>query len=366
MASVSLKDVLGAPQLCGMYETVKTGIPNVFPSGFYATDQEVAADTGSYLQVQGQRQVARIVAYGSPSVARQQKGVTEIPVKLMHSCENLTIPYTKLMGLIRPDSAGSNLIIDEKGVQEISRQVRNAVKTVDNLTVSMLTQLFFLGNNYFDASGNLLPSSAGAKTTSPSAIDTGNIGNLTSVLSGAAVWTNASADIPDQMMQLDQTAIRATGYELKYAFYGKNIPKYLTSNTKMASYLSRNAKKNDDYLSTGRITELANLTWLPAYHGFYEDQNGTNQALVGDNQICFTPEPSQDWLGWINGGYPVPNSIDVAHDGVEMLSNVSVVHGKFMYAQVTADPVTIKLVYGTTTLPTIRVPKAVYTIDVSA
>lgn len=366
MASVSLRDVLGAPQLCGAFETVKTGIPDVFPADYYTSDTRVEGNKGSYFQVDGQRQLAETVAYGSPSTATQMKGVTEVPVILLHVAKNLTLPMTQFAGLIRKDSSGSNLLIDEKGVQEITRHIKNSVQLVRNLKIAMLTQLLTLGNNYFDAAGAMLPTSTGAKTTAASQIAAANIGNLTSVLSGATVWTNTAADIEDQLVQLDQLAMDNTGYDLGYAFYGRNVPKYLSGNPKMASFLARNAGANDLYIKKGRITELGNMTWMPGYRSSYRNSSDVTQRLIGDNQIVFTPAPDVSWLGWINGSYPIPASVEVEKEGLAALANVEFVHGDFMYAIVSSDPVAIKLVYGTTTLPTVRVPKAVYSVDVSA
>lgn len=366
MASVSLRDVLAAPQLCGAYETVKTGIPDVFPPEFYKSDHEVNENTGSYFQVEGQREVAEIAAYGSRSTATQLKGVTEVPVILLHVCKNITLPMTKLGNLIRKDSSGSNLLIDEKGVQEIARHVRNSVQLVKNLKIAMLAQSLALGNTYFDAEGRLLPSASGTKTTAPVGTASANIGNLTAVLSGSTAWSNTSADIADQLIQLDQKAMDETGFSLEYAFYGRNIVKYLTGNAKMASFMARNEVANDVFLRKGRIAELGNLTWLPGYRASYRDSTETTQRLIGDDQVIFTPAPDPSWIGWINGGYAIPNSTNVVHDAIEALANIEVVYGDFMYASVETDPVSIKLIFGTTTLPTIRVPKAAYSLTVTA
>lgn len=371
MASVSLRDVLGAPQLCGSYETVTTGIPDVFDPGFYTEDQQVEGDKGSFFQVQGQRALAEIVAYGSPSTATQMKNVTEVPVVLLHVNKNLMLPMTKFMGLIEMNSRGSDFLIDEKGVQEIARHVKNSVQLVKNLKIALLTQLLTLGNNYFDASGALLPSSSGAKTTVTSQIASGNIGNVSSVLknadgSAATPWTSNSADIEGQLIYLDQLAMDNSGYMPARAFYGRNIPQYLSSNPKMAAFLARNAGANDLYIKKGRITELGNMSWEPGYRSSFVDSSGTTQRIIGDNQIVFTPAPDTSWLGWINGGYPIPRSVEVAKDGMDVLQNVDVAYGDFMYAVVTIDPVSIKLIYGTTTLPVVKVPGAVWCVDVSA
>lgn len=362
MASVSMADVLGAPQLCGSYETVKGGVPDIFPPAFYTVDQEVEGNKGSYFQSDGQRQTSRLTAYGASSTSVQLKGTTEVPVILYHVAENFTVPMTKMAGLIRPDSSGSDLLIDEKGVKEISKHVKNSVIRVRNLKTAVLGQLFSLGNNYWDGVGNLLPSSSGAKTTSASQIAAANIGALTSVLSGQLAWGNPASDIEDTLIQLDQLAMDSTGYPIRYAIYGRNIPKYMSNNSKMTAYLARNPVANDLYVKNSGIAPLGNMTWIPGYQSSFRDQNDVTQRIVGDDQVTFVPEPDTSWLGWINGSTPIPGSIDIEKDAMAALANVQFVHGDYMYAMVSADPVALKLVFGTTSLPTIRVPKAVFII----
>lgn len=369
MASVSLTDVLGAPQLCGVIQGVKTGVPDVFPAGFYQVDKTVERDVGSYFRVTGTRTNAKAVAYGSPSAARQMKGVEEVPVKLVHSAENISFPMADFRGLIRKDSSGSSLVIDEKGVQEVGRQVREARKNIDNLKVSMLTSALFQGAIYFDGQGNLLPSSSGARTTTSMQIPSGNTGQL-NVFGGGAIltagWQTAGTDIATQALNLKQAAVRKTGYPLKYAFYGKNVPGYLTNNTKLQNFFVRNAAQNSQFLTTAEIPNpLLGFTWLPAYEAFFEDASGNIQSLVGDDQVVFTPEPSTDWLAWLNGTYDVPTALKVGGDAVDAIGNTMAVGGDFAYAVLKDDPVSIKMVYGTTTLPVVKVPGAIYIATVN-
>lgn len=373
MANVSLSDVLGAPQLTGVFQAVKTGIPNVFPDGFFQFDKYVEKDCGTYFLVEGTRTVARTVAYNGPSVARQLKGVTEVPVKLIHVKENITLPMADFRSLIDPNASNlADVKIDSDKAAEIGRQVREARKNVDNLRVAALTQMFALGHIYFDGQGNLLPSSAGAKTdvdykfpaTNLNQLNPGG-GNIINVS-----WDNPAAAIDTQLLGLKQQATRATGYPLVHAFYGKNIPQYLTRNKVMASYFIRNPATNAQFLNTGEIPNLMGLQWHPAYEAFYETSDaaggatGTLQSLFDDDTVVFTPAPSSDWLGWIGGSYDVPTSPAIASDGLDALKNFRTVRGMFAFATITTDPPAIKMVYGDTFLPVPRVPKAIYVAKV--
>lgn len=369
MATVPLMDVLGAPQLIGAIQGVKSGIPDVFPKGFYNVDKTVARDYGTYTRVNGNRKTARLVAYGAPSVTRELTGVEEVPVKLMHTAENINFAMSDFRGILQRASTSSNLMIDNKGVQEIGRQVALARKNIDNLRVSALTSAIALGAIYFDGKGNLLPTSSGAKTTIDYGVPAGNKTQLDILGAGSILttgWNTTTASIDTQIMAFKTAALQLTGYEPRYAFYGKNVPGFLTRNTTLKEYFVRSGAFNGQYLSSGDIPNpLLGLTWLPAYQHFFEDQNGVVKTIIGDNEVVFTPEPDLDWIGWLEGTYDVPTSMTVAGDAVAALGNIMAVSGDFAYATLVLDPLSIKMVYGSTFLPVIKVPKAVFMATVS-
>ncbi len=363
MATVTLQDVLGGPNLCGVIQGTATGIPNVFPPAFYAVDKTVDRDTGEYTRVSGTRTVARIAAYGSPSQQRQLRGLEAVPVKLIHTVESFLLPTADYLNLLQYEDTAKQ----KRGIQEVTRQVREFRKNFDNLRVASLTQMLFQGSIYWDGAGNLLPNSTGAKTIANFGVPAGNQGQLDPLSQGSNVidtsWDNAAANIDKNLLTLRQIATRLTGYPLKYAFYGRNVPTYLTNNTKLQNYFIRDPGDNAQYLSTADIpSPLLGLEWRPAYDAFFEDATGTLQNLVGDDQVVFTPEPSSDWIGWLEGTYPVPTNLgNVAQDAAESLrSSVTTASGMFAYGVVNTDPVTVKMVAGDTFLPVLKVPKAIF------
>jgi hypothetical protein len=363
MSSVTLQDILGGPNLCGVIRGTATGIPSVFPESFYQVDKTVDRDTGQYTRVYGTRTVARIAAYGAPSQQRQLKGVEAVPVKLIHSVESILLNTTDYLNLLQYDDTAAQT----RGIQEVTRQVREFRANFDNLRVAALTQMLFQGAIYWDGNGNLLPNSTGAKTVATFSVPSGNTGQLDPLTTGTPLidvsWDNAASDIDKQLLNLRQIATRLTGYPLKYAFYGKNVPTYLTNNTKLQNYFVRNSGDNTQYLSTAEVpSPLLGLQWLPAYDAFFEDATGTLQGLVGDDQVVFTPEPSVDWIGWLEGTYPVPTNVgSVNMDATQSLrQNVTTAAGMFAYGVLSTDPVTVKMVAGDTFLPVLKVPKAIF------
>jgi hypothetical protein len=363
MATVTLQDILGGPNLCGVIRGTATGVPNVFPDGYYQVDKTVDRDSGEYHRVSGTRTVARIAAYGAPSQQRNLRGVEAVPVKLIHTVESFLIPTADYLNLLQFDDTAKQ----KRGIEEVTRQVREFRKNFDNLRVAALTQLLFQGAIYWDGNGNLLPNSTGAKTIADFGVPAANKGQLDPLASGSNVidvtWDNAASDIDAQLIRLRQIATRLTGYPIKYAFYGRNVPSYLTANTKLQNYFVRNPGDNTQYLSTADVpSPLLGLTWRPAYESFFEDSTGALQSLVGDDQVVFTPEPSTDWLGWLEGTYPVPTSVGtVSVDAADALrGSVTTAAGMFAYGVVNTDPVTVKMVAGDTFLPVLKVPKAIF------
>src|SRR5262249_15760083 len=157
-----------------------------------------------------------------PSLARQLRNVEEVPFKLVHVAENVNFPMHQFRNLIDKGS----LNIDEKGIREITRQVREARKNVDNLRVAALTHVLFTGQIYFDRQGNVLTASSGAKTTVDFAVPSGNKNQLNWDGNGnllSAGWQTAATDIATQLINLRRAAERLTGYELRHAFYGRNV-----------------------------------------------------------------------------------------------------------------------------------------------
>ncbi|MGA2584771.1 MAG: hypothetical protein ABSG31_15955 [Tepidisphaeraceae bacterium] len=370
MAYVSINDILGAPNLCGIIQSTTSGIPNPFPPEFFQVDQTVDGDTGEYRVFSGTRTNATISPYGAPSKNRQLRDIGIKAVKLLHSVENIVLPVKDYVNLLNYNDLGKQKL----GIDEVSRQIREARWTQDNLRISALTSMLFKTQIYYDGLGNLLPSSTGAQTIVDYTVPAGNQNQLdvwgtdSPIISTA--WNNTSAVIDKQVQSLSQAAIQLTGYELKHAFYGKNIPNYLTSNAGLGNYFYRADYGPDafspQYIATADIPNpLLGLTWHKAYQSFFYDQNGNRQTLVGDDQIVFTPDPSTSWIGFLEGTYPVPTKAGIVTPAEpSVVSGMQIQSGMFAYGTASADPPTAKIVYGDTFLPVLKVPSAIFVATV--
>ena len=367
--SQTLDQIIGGVNLTGVIQQTTTGIPDVFPAGFYASTQTVDGDTAEYTRVSGTRATARIAAYGSPSQNRELKDIAKVPVKLIHTIESIHHKPHVLTNLLN----FADLSRQQLGIAEVTRQTRQFKQLFDNLRVAALTSMLFTSSINFDGAGNLLPSSSGAKLSVNYGVPTGNTGQL-DVLDGIygngniidASWDQATTNIATDLANLKKAAMRLTGYPLAHAFYGQNVLDYLLNNNKFKEIMKFNTAANNQTLAGDVPQGLLGLQWHSAYEAFFEDQTGTNQDLVGGDQVLFTPEPSLDWIEWLEGTYPVPTSVGaITSDGISAtVNNVSLATGMFSYGQVISDPVTVKQVAGDTFLPVLKVPKAVFVATV--
>lgn len=354
----TIEQILGGPNLTGVIQATTTGIPDVFPASFYADRKPVDGDTGEYTQVKGTRQTARIAAYGSPSQHRALKDVAKLPVKLIHTVESITHKPHVLTNLLNYNELSKQHL----GIAEVTRQSREFRQLFDNLRVGALTSALFLGHIYFDGNGNLLPTSSGAKVDVNFQIPANNLTQLNGII--ATSWDSTTANLLTQLSNLKKAARKLTGYPLKHAFYGANVQDYILANTKYQTLIGRNPQFNAANLG-GEIGPFGGFDWHPAYEAFFEDQNSVNQSLVGDDQVMFCPEPSLDWLEWLEGTYPVPTTVGaITPDMVGAIGTVNVATGMFSYGQVVSDPVTVKQVAGDTFLPVLKVPSAVFVATV--
>jgi hypothetical protein len=358
--SQTLDQILGGPNLTGVIQQTSTGIPDVFPASFYASRRPVDGDTAEYTRIDGSRQTARIAAYGSPSQQRELKNVAKVPVKLIHTIESVLHKPHVLTNLLN----FTDLSKQQLGIAEVTRQTRQFRQLFDNLRVAALTSMLFAGNIYFDGNGSLLPNSTGAKITVNYGVPSGNTLQLNALGAGNILdltWDNAAANIATQLSNLKKAARKLTGYPLVHAFYGQNVLDYLLNNNKAKELMKFNPAANARTLAGDVPSNLFGLEWHPAYEAFFEDDSGTAQDLVGGDQVLFTPEPSMDWLDWLEGTYPVPTTVGaVTNDAIAATGNVSVATGMFSYAQVLSDPVTVKQIAGDTFLPVLKVPKAIF------
>jgi hypothetical protein len=358
--AATIAEVLGYTSLLEAIENIKKGIPSNMPPGFSSITENVLGNTGRFVQTPGTRQTSRLSHYGAPAHKRALVDIGRRDVMLIHSFEELSFDPMVLQNLMKyNDYAAQNM-----GEQEVARQVGNFTELFVNLRKAVMQQVLVNGKVYFDDDGNLLPTSSGASVTVDFGRSANNENQLNSII--AASWALAGTDIPSHLRNLRVQAAKDHGYELKYAFYGKNIPTYLTQNDYVLDYLSRNPVMQAKFLESAEIPAgLFGFVWVPVYTSFFEDATGTNREIWGGDNVVFTPEPDRRWWSVIEGSYPVPTNINIINNAEAFLSSLKQVYGMFGYSQLLTNPPSVATYMGDTFLPTMKNPNVTYAADVT-
>jgi hypothetical protein len=368
----TLRDVLQARNLIGRIVDIVNGIPeDILPPGFATANRTTEGAEGEYLRVQGTRQTATISRYGAASKNVAPAGIGKTPVTLLHSIESFTHDPTLLNLLI--EETGTGLVRQQMARETIERQLDVFGTRFKNLRMASIYSVLGTGGIGFDASGNLLPPSAtwGVNSAAVDPINfgvpTGNTGSLNVFGTGNLLtnWvynssSNPSPGILTQLKKVKKAARKLTGYPLKYAFYGEDVPGIIAMDPVIQAIIRGSARVAEETLSAEIPDAVGQLKWIPIDQAFYVDQNGVFQDWYSPYSLILTPEPSTDWWEVIEGTYPVPRSIQLASDLAAVLGNIQQVAGPFSYAQITTDPTGLKHTSGDTFLPVLKNAAAIF------
>lgn len=357
----SAVDLLSYVPLMKPIETVKTGIPNVLPPEFFSTTEDIPGHVAEVVQIPGTRKVARVAPYGTPPRLVDKVDLSIKPLVLLHTIEEMNFRDELFRWLRQWDQYQP---MQQRAVDEIARQGAQFVARMDNLDVAVVTSMLANGIAWFDGNGNLLPTSSGAKLTVDQGIPANNKNQLNGIIS--ASWATAATDIVSQVNAIKTAAAQTTGYKLKYAIYGKNIPGYLAKNDVIKPLWQYNQAFNQSYLTTGNAPrEMLDLIWIPAYTSFYEDDTGTVRELFPADQVTFTPEINSMTYAYMRGSYPVPKGFTFGGSAENILSSFTDVYGRFRYAYAKVNPSGIVDTMGNTFMPYLKVPAAYFQADVT-
>lgn len=354
----TLEQILGYVYLTGLVEDIKTGIPKVLPEAFWNVKGETLYDQGRYTRYSGTRRTARRVEYGSPAHRRKLSDIGSFDVKLLHLYEHIELDVKTYQSL----RAYTDYAVQNMGQQEVDRQALQFRTLFDNTRLSSVHSMLATGAIYYDSDGYLLPTSSGASLTVDYGIAANNKNQLNGII--AASWATSTTDIPGQLRALKKRSVGLTGYPLKYAFYGQNIPSYMTQNVYVKDFLARHPAMREKYLDSAEIPNgLFGFEWVPVYDAFYEDSSGTNQFWFDSDTVVFAPEIDKSVYELMEGTYPVPTSFQPMQTLQNAVGSFSVQRGMFSYATPIANPMTAQIFAGDTFLPIWKIPDTLFIAD---
>lgn len=359
-----LGQILGFRNLLGLITAVKDGLAEeILDRRLLRRTKSTIGNKGTYFKVEGNRQTAKQVMYGAPSVSRKLRDVTEVNVTLLHAFEHITHSAATLIGLKSTDD-----LVQQMAMEHISRQVKNFATLFTNTRIAAWFAALTSGHIFFDKDGGMLPNVHGAVIDVDFNIPAGNKGQIDALGAGAIVtgaWATGTTDIASQIADLQKAAVALSGYRIRTCYYGKNIASYIAGNDSMKEFLKMQPRSNANVL-TGKVPkEFLDIEWRPAYEAMYQDDGGTNHFFWKDSMCVFTPSAADDgWWGMLEGTYPIPAGFDaIAADAADAAKSINLARGIFSYAKIIDDPVAIKHHGGDTFLPFISVPKSVFIAD---
>jgi hypothetical protein len=355
--------MFGYETLTAVVRTEIPGVPDVLPARFNEIKQNVIVDRAKFRELPGNRKTARRQAYGGLARARTLSDVGERDVKLIHTREKLEIPAQVMHGLFQLESYN----LDQE-FEMVMEQIEFFREYFNNLRKTQKLQALVNGVNYFDADGNILPSSAGAVETTDFLIPAGNKNQLDVFGDGAIIsasWATPSTDIPLQLRNLKKAAVAKSGYPLKYCFYGTNVLSYLINNNYVKDYLAREGNRRGEYLTDNEIGQLFGLTWVPIGDQFYEDSSGTIHYIAGADAAIFTPEPDKKWWQLFEGSMLVPKTIDLFPTLDSLKQNSELLYGMVGYSRINHETMQLESYTADTFLYTIKNPKVIFQADVT-
>lgn len=357
----TIQEMLSFTPLTEAVKLVASGIPKLLPAAFYNTRETILGNKARHFMMKGTRKAARVVPYGAPPRQVVQLPLETEDLQLIHTIEELNGSTQQLLGVAQSFERYEAQVSYR---DELNRQAQEFGIRFSNLETAAIMSMVANGKIWFDADGNILPTSSGAGLTVDYAVPANNTGSINGLVT--APWSTTSTDIVTQLLNLHALALQTTGYPLKYAFFGKNVAGYLAKNTTFQQYLARNPGYNQQYLNTGSIAQgTLDLTWVPVQAAFFEDDSGNVQTQFPDDQVTFTPEINSQTYALYEGSYRVPKTIQpmVNGDLMDALTSTELVYGMFRFAQVALMPIAVKQTTGHTFLPKMKQPSAWFYMD---
>lgn len=357
-----LNDILSIKKQVGIVQRVMGGlITDNMPSALLSTfNNDFEGNSGTYMEVDGTKQVARFAEYGAKGHTQNGKQIREVPVTLASAAEEKAMDPMAITLL--KSGVQANI---ERVELKIQNEREDFLERFINLRKASVQSVLATGTLSYDSDYNLLPSSAGASNSIDFGVPAGNKGDISGIIS--ASWATASTDIPKQVLEIITKSRQDAGFPVTTALYGKNILKYLATNDSVANqWAGASASFNDSILTNAIPSGLLGIRdWMYFGDAFYEDASGTNQSWIGDDDIIFLPDVSKAWWEIGQGTTPVASSYEPKQSEQEAIDSINLIRGAYGYAYINRGDMAIKFAQGDCFLPILKNANVVFQADVT-
>jgi hypothetical protein len=362
MPDQTLMDFFAGQRLTQVAQSaaIRRGVPRMLPASLFAPSaSKPSNDQVEYIQYSGNRQGAQIVSRLSPSKAQNMPGATRKTATAVNVKEKLPIDVTLIDAL-----KSTNLMIAENARRELVKRMADFDVRAEITRTNVVTSSFAKGKIWVDVNGNVLPTSSGAVITIDHGVPTANLLTLGGAGSTYNIgdWSSAATDIGAALRGLRKANVKANNYVLTTILYGELVPSYLAKNTTLKEYFARNAMFRDNIVQNNEIPNgTLGFNWAPVNLSYMVDANGAAQEWFPTNFLGVMPDVADDWYEFVEGGNLYP--VGVAAPGMsidQMIGLVSVANGKYSYAEMTTDPISVNQIVGDSFLSLIKVPGTYY------
>lgn len=368
--TMALEDVIGIVPLSAALRTTTSGIPNPFPAEFSKVrpDNRILGDRTRWVRIQGARTTAKLADYGAAGRRVPLQPIAWQDVRMIYISLQFNIDANTLVKLMSFLAGGP--YHQDNGIDWIKYNIRELGKRIANTRIVCMASMLRYGAIYIDADGNVLPSSAGAVETISAQVPANNQNQLNGII--AASWALPNTDIFAQLRALEIQAAQDTGMAPAHIMYSSSIVSYFQNNALMQGYFSRNANFRDTLTDNNKIPKnFAEITtWTPVYTAFFQDQNGVNQSLWGNDLCVFTPDmttlDNMEWWSMLEGSAAVLTGLNVYSDAAGALSAMKQEYGQSGWSLPRfTQPLGIDVFLQDVYLPGIRNEKAIYQATVA-
>jgi len=362
MASETLMQFFAGQKLTQLMqsESIKRGLPRSLPAELFAPSlSKPPTDEVEYIQYNGNRQGATIVARSSPSKARSMPGATRKYATALNFKDTLPIGIQMLDAL-----KSDNPLIVNNARQALVRDYANFRSLFENARTNMVASTFANGKIWVDGSGNQLGSSSGAVQTIDMSIPTAN--QITKDGSGSTYnigdWSSASTDLGAALRTLKDANLKANNYPLTTVLYGSSVPSYLAKNTVLKDYFARHQDVRQSIVIDNEIPDgTLGFKWRPVHSMYFNDTADSTSTWFGANFIGVMPDVEDSWYEFVEAGNLVPNGVATAQTTIDqMIEQCSVVNGMYSYAEMAINPLSLNVHMGDSALSLIKVPGTYY------
>src|SRR5579883_1789714 len=178
--TAALESILGVAPLTEALRVTTSGIPDPFPAELSKVKPQnrFLGDRARWRRLYGARTTAKLAAYGSGGRRVPLQQIAQQDVRMLYIALEFFIDANMLAKLTSFES-----YTQDEGLDFVRLQLEELGKRIHNTEIVAKATMLRYGAIYWDADGNILPSSSGATYTTSSQVGANNQNQLNGIIS---------------------------------------------------------------------------------------------------------------------------------------------------------------------------------------